>query len=558
MFHRIILATACLLAWLAPASAHAAAAQWVMGYYVAYQRTLLPPEAIGWNGLTHIIMGRIKANADGTLNTDFDDDPVQGPLLAQDIAARAHAAGRKAILMLGGDDNSPAIHDAVANHQAAFIANLVATMNAYGYDGLDLDWENTIDYGLMQGFVTALRQAAPQAILTMPVGALNINYDTVDPHYPAIAAQLDRLSLMSYYPSTSWAGSGWLSWFNSPLKGAKPATPVSIDTSLALYAAAGVPKAKLGMGISFYATCYNGGVTAPNQSTENGVSILGGDNAYMLSELYGTNSVYAEAYRHWFAAAQAPYLSLPTPDSRGCRYTTYEDEQSILAKGAFSRAKGYGGIIIWTINQGYVTSHPNPNFLMDALDQGFIDQGATPAVAVSILQGNSWLHTKATLRFAALVTGTQNRAVTWSVVEPDCGRIAANGLYRAPAAEKTCTVTATSAADRSKTAKVTVTINNTPWTPDFSVSRPGTWWVEITAEDPNVAAMSITWPDGTSAPLVLEYDQYGTNYPVFAANYGFPDAGGTYTFTAWSKDNRSTQVQLAVPACNHGSDGICH
>jgi chitinase len=265
----------------------AMADQWVMGYYVGYQHDIYPTTAIQWQGMTHIIMGRVKANADGTLNTDFDWDATNGPLLAKDIATRAHAAGKKAILMLGGDDNSPVIAQAVANHRTVFVANLVKTMKALGYDGLDLDWENNINWTQFQTFVADLRKAAPTAILTAPTGALNINYDVVDPHVPAIAANLDRLSVMSYYPSTSWAGSGWLSWFNSPLAGEKPSTPVSIDSTLKRYVAAGVPKAKLAMGVSFYATCYTGGVTGPNQSTENGVTIQGGDNDFMLSKLYG-------------------------------------------------------------------------------------------------------------------------------------------------------------------------------------------------------------------------------------------------------------------------------
>jgi len=125
---------------------------WVMGYYVMYERDLMSPEEIDWNGLTHIVVGRVLANSDGTLNTNFDYDPTNGPILAKDIAIRAHNAGKKAILMLGGSDNGVQIHDAVANHRTQFIANLVSAMNTYGYDGLDLDWEDHIDLNLFYTF----------------------------------------------------------------------------------------------------------------------------------------------------------------------------------------------------------------------------------------------------------------------------------------------------------------------------------------------------------------------------------------------------------------------
>jgi len=530
--------------------------QWVMGYYVAYQRDLYPPDKIAWNGLTHIIMGRVKANTDGTIDTSFDWDTTNGPILAKDIAARAHAAGKKAILMLGGDDNSPNIHDAVANHRAAFIANLLAVMAEYGYDGLDLDWENTIDWDLFQTFVQELRQAAPQAILTVPMGPLNLNTDTVDPHVPLIAKQLNRLTLMSYYPATSWVGSGWSSWYNSPLKGAKATTPVSIDDSFNRFAAAGVPKSKLAMGISFYATCYTGGITGPNQSTENGVTIEGGDNDYMLSELFGAGGEYVPGYRHWDSVALQPYLSLPKAERHGCRYVTFEDEQSILAKGKFSRDNGYGGLMIWTINQGFVTTHSQPNFLLDAVGHGFLTPGIKQTVGISVMQGNSWLKTSAKINFTPLVTGTTNKAVTWAIVEPNCGTIASNGAYTAPSTEQICTVTVTSQADATKKATAKVTISNTPWLPSFSVSRLGTWWVEVTAQDPNVVSMSILWPDGRILPLSHTWTN-GNNFPIFAANYEFPDNGGVYTFYAKSADNRSATVKLTVPGCVHGTDGVC-
>jgi chitinase len=533
------------------------ASQWVLGYYVAYHRSLYPPEKIDWSGLTHIVMGRIKAQSDGTLDTQFDWDAVNGPALARDIAVRAHAAGKKAILMLGGDDNGPAIRDAVTNNRAKFVANLVATLKAYGYDGLDLDWEDHIDWDLFLAFVKDLRQAAPNLVLTLPTAALNTNYMSVEPRLPALAPYLDRINLMTYYPATAWAGDGWWSWHNSPLKGGKPHTPVSIESSLQLYAAAGIPKQKLGMGISFYAICYTGGITKPNQVTD-GASIRGGDNEFMLSELFSTNGAYSEAARRWDAKALQPYLSLSKPERHGCRYVSFEDEQSIVEKGRFSRQNGYGGIIIWTINEGFVQTHSEPNFLMQALRRGFLEPDAPQRVGLSIMQGNSWLKTSASLRLGALVTGTANKAVTWAVAEPDCGSVDATGLYAAPAAEKSCSVTATSQADPSKTASVSLTVSNASWTPSFKVTRPGQWWVEVKAMDPAVASMSVQWADGTWSPLSRFWTDASTGRTTFAANDLFPDAGGTFVFQARSADNRSTKLKLKVPGCVHGSDGVCH
>lgn len=531
--------------------------QWVMGYYVAYQRSLYPPEAIDWRGLTHVIMARVKANADGSLDTSFDWDPVNGPALATDIAARAHAAGRKAILMLGGDDNGAEILSAVTHHRVAFIANLRSAMTTYGYDGLDLDWENHLDWNLFQSFAQELRQAIPNAILTLPVGPLNINYDVVEPNLPGIANYLDRVNLMSYYPATSWAGAGWLSWHNAPLSGVKPATPVSIAESLKRYAAAGIPKAKLGMGIPFYATCYTGGITGPNQSTESGVSIAGGDNDSPLAELFGTNGAYSELDRYWDDQALQPYLSLPDPERHGCHYVSFEDEQSIVEKGRFSRNNGYGGSIVWTVNQGYVKTHAEPNFLLQALRRGFLEPEATQPVGISVMQGNTWVKPLAQARFNALVTGSSDKRVAWSVPESGCGAIDSQGHYTAPVTERTCTVSAISLSDPARAASAQVTISAANWAPAFSVTRRGVWWVEITAQDSAVAAMSLQRGDGTAVPLSAWGQQWGTGYPVFVANFSFPEGGAVSTFIARSADNRTAAAQLVIPACIHSGDGIC-
>lgn len=545
-----------LASFSAPAAA-AAANQWVMGYYMAYHSSLLPPHQIDWSGLSHIVMGRVKAKPDGTLDTQFDWDPVNGPALARDIAVRAHAAGKKAILMLGGDDNGEAIRDAVANHRAKFVANLVAAVKNYGYDGLDLDWENEIDWDLFLALVKDLRQAAPKLVLTLPTGMINLNYMSVDPGLVALAPYLDRINLMAYYPATAWAGDGWWSWHNSPLKGSKPNTPVSIESTLQRHVAAGIPRQKLGMGISFYAICYTGNVTKPNQGTENGVSIQGGDNEFMLSELFGTHGAYAEIYRRWDAKALQPYLSLPQAERHGCRYVSFEDEESIIEKGKFSRSNGYGGIIIWNLNEGFVKTHSEPNFLMQALRKGFLAPNAPRRVGLSVMQGDSTLKTSARQRFGALVTGTDDKAVGWSVAEPACGSVDATGLYTAPAEEKRCTLTATSQADPSKTASVTVNVSNAPWTPAFKVGRPGLWWVEVTAQERGVASMSVQWPDGTWKPLSRFWTDANTGHTTFAANVLFPEAGGSYVFQARSDDNRSAKVRLKVPGCVHGEDGVC-
>jgi chitinase len=139
------------------------------------------------------------------------------------------------------------------------------------------------------------------------------------------------------------------------------------------------------MGTAFYAICYTGGITGPRQAT-NGTTqrIVGGDNDYPLSAFFASGSTFdasAAASRKRDTTAAEPYLSLPSAVTDGhcgaaTQYISYEDETSIAAKGAFSKANGYGGIIIWTLEEGWLPSNASggraPNSLMQALKSAFI------------------------------------------------------------------------------------------------------------------------------------------------------------------------------------------
>lgn len=83
-----------------------------------------------------------------------------------------------------------------------------------------------------------------------------------------------------------------------------------------------------------------------------------------------------------------------------------------------------------------------------------------PTVAVSPLTAS--VAAGGTVAFSAVVTGSTNTAVTWSIQEGNCGSIDATGLYSAPPFATSCRVIATSAADATATDVATVTVTAPP------------------------------------------------------------------------------------------------
>jgi chitinase len=329
--------------------------RWVSAYYVGYQRDLYPVASIDFSLMTHIIVGRLKPNEDGTLAKDFDIDDVNGPAMARAVSQRAHAAGRKAILMLGGDgEHAGFVGAASSANRATFVRNLIAAMDDYGYDGLDVDWEPMpdADKAPLLALLRDLRAARPSIILTIPVGYQSLNFPDADAWYVDAAAVVNQMNLMTYGMADAWPG--WVTWHSSALHDAQPNHPTAIDQSISVYRAAGVPANKLGIGVGFYGSCWRG-TTAPRQATGSGV--VASDNAMSYANIMA--QYYEAGARNWDAAAEVPYLSFATAKGpQRCNFVSYDDEQSVAAKGAWAKSSGLGGAMIWTVAQGHIPTAP--------------------------------------------------------------------------------------------------------------------------------------------------------------------------------------------------------
>jgi chitinase len=212
----------------------------------------------------------------------------------------------------------------------------------------------------------------------------------------AIAPHVNKVSVMSY--TGYQLDDSWASWFVSPLTGADYTTPtgervvpMAIDDSLQSYAQHGVPKDKLLMGIGAYAICYPSYITEPRQMTitpdkdkhpgHEHDAITGGDNSFPLGDMFASggplDQAQASKRRFWDDVVQQPYLSLVDATSFGdlsqnqeTRYIPYDDEESIVVKGKWSRDNGYGGTIVWTLPE--LLHHPSKTIMNGRADDALV------------------------------------------------------------------------------------------------------------------------------------------------------------------------------------------
>lgn len=347
---------------------------WVMGYHVGYQSTLYPTANVDFAAVSHVIIGPVTPNADGTVNTTFDIDTVNGPIWATTVAQAAHGANRKALLMIGGAGSITGWQGAASSaNRAGFVNHLLSTMDSIGADGLDLDWEplDTPDYANFGALAQALRSTRPNIVLTVPVGWVNSNSQTpatADPFFGSIAPLFDRIDVMSY--DMEWPADGWKSWFTSALHGESATTPSSIDSSVDFYLASGVPRGKLGIGIGFYGQCWKN-VTGPRQTIGGSASRNNDDNTFTYHNIM--TQYYSLANYHYDATSEMPYLGSSSAFGPGkCNFLSYENAQSVTAKGDYVNRNGLAGTIIWTIGEGYVPEQVGQeNALLDAVNAAF-------------------------------------------------------------------------------------------------------------------------------------------------------------------------------------------
>ncbi len=328
---------------------------WVMGYYPSWDDPAngggYAVSAIDWDGLTHVATAFYVPDGKGGWMSGYFDQAT-----ASQVITAAHMHGKKAIASIGGAGSGPGFEGSTQSAMPTFMSNLQALITL-GYDGLDIDWDGgnlstSQDQTLEMSLVDAIRAANPGIVLTFTAGYENENSVDDLSWYGTLAPKVDRINLMTYGMSGAWQG--WESWHSSPLHWNKNAsTPTGIDASVSHYLAAGVPAGKLGVGSGFYGECYTSPVTAPAQML-GGSQLVASDGTMSYANIM--SSYRAQSAYHYDSQADVPYLTLSGTNSQKCTFVSYEDPTSIAAKGAWVKSQNLGGIIIWTISEGYVAS----------------------------------------------------------------------------------------------------------------------------------------------------------------------------------------------------------
>ena len=141
-----------------------------MGFWTGVTRQ--PLSDLNWGGLTHIAHVGAAPNADGSLTLTCSIGPCDTSLFASEVSTligAAHSNNVKVLLDLGNVSGS--LWSGATGNLNTFVSNIMNVVNAYGYDGVDLDWEQGLNQGQMTSLLSALRQQLGGRLLTADISA---------------------------------------------------------------------------------------------------------------------------------------------------------------------------------------------------------------------------------------------------------------------------------------------------------------------------------------------------------------------------------------------------
>ncbi|MFJ9628572.1 chitinase [Streptomyces sp. NPDC101175] len=122
-----------------------------------------------------------------------------------DIAAK-HAAGKKVVISIGGQNGTVSINDSTS--AANFANSVYSLMQTYGFDGVDIDLENGLNATYMtQALRTLSTKAGPSLILTMAPQTIDMQ-STSNAYFQTALNVKDILTVvnMQYYNSGTMLG----------------------------------------------------------------------------------------------------------------------------------------------------------------------------------------------------------------------------------------------------------------------------------------------------------------------------------------------------------------
>jgi len=278
--------------------------------------------------------------------------------LAALVALKRNNSSLTVLISVGGWLGSGNFSDMALTKQSRslFIESAVKFIDRHQLDGLDIDWEYPGQPGAgnrfrgedKQNYTLLFKEPRKRfnkeekllhrrLFLTSATGASSSFLENTE--MGKAQRYLDTVNLMAYdyYEPTDDAVTG----NHAPLF-TDPSDPkkISADRSVREFEQAGVPAAKIVLGVPFYGHAWgevedvNHGLFRPGKSVPNAFAEYGNIQATMINNGFT---------RYWDPVASVPYLY----SSEGKIFVSYEDPESLALKCKYALENRLRGVMFW-------------------------------------------------------------------------------------------------------------------------------------------------------------------------------------------------------------------
>lgn len=316
----------------------------VVGYYTGDGRDLARYD---FDKLTHVIYSFVHLDGNRVAFDSADAVAAYRRL----VALKKQHPQLQVMFALGGwggcETCSPVF--ASADNRRAFAQSVLKTLEEYGGDGIDLDWEYptipghpghpyaAADREHFTALVRELRETlGDDYLLTFAAGGFD-EYLQKAVDWRALAPLVSHINLMSYDLVN---GFSTVTGHHSPLYSTARQKD-STDNAVRYLLAEGVPARKIVIGAAFYSRVWEQVAPEREGRYESGVHVEGLPFREILQSYDA-----AHGYKLlWDDEAQAPFAY----NADEHRYATFDNRRSVTLKTRYAKERGLGGIMFWQL-----------------------------------------------------------------------------------------------------------------------------------------------------------------------------------------------------------------
>lgn len=312
---------------------------------------------------TDIIYSFVVLNGCNIKSKDPDTDINKGGF--KKFVEKCHAAGAKAHLAVGGWTDGSAKYSRMSADPTCrqqFVDSAVGFLEKYKFDGFDVDWEypafaqqggRPADKDNYRELIKSLREGFNKVNKDWQISiAVPTSKEKLDAGYHVydICQMVDNVNVMAYDLRGYWDG---FADVQTPLHARPDDTTnkkrLTVADGMKQWTDRGCAPHKLILGTAFYGRSFR---LAGQGNTGLWAKTTGKGNAGPYTREAGYIGYYEvcdmvknKGYtRKYDSVGEAPYAF------KGNQWIGYDDPQSLKAKADFAKEKGYGGVMVWTIN----------------------------------------------------------------------------------------------------------------------------------------------------------------------------------------------------------------